>query len=101
MWMNCFHLPRSARTRWVTERIASAQAMARRLASEIKSRNERFEYCLAERISWAAESWPDEEKIGNGNFLPVDTRPNGRPLSGATFCSFCWLSNQVRLRKFV
>jgi hypothetical protein len=26
VWMNCFHLPRGARTRWVTERIASAQA---------------------------------------------------------------------------
>ena len=30
MWMKCSHLPASARTRWVTERTASAQAMARR-----------------------------------------------------------------------
>ena len=28
MWMECFHLPRGARTRWVTERIASAQTAA-------------------------------------------------------------------------
>jgi hypothetical protein len=32
-----------ARTRWVTERIASAQAMARRSASEINRRNDGFE----------------------------------------------------------
>jgi len=43
MWMKCFHLLRRARTRWVTERIASAQAMARRLASGIERRNDRFE----------------------------------------------------------
>ena len=43
MWMSCSHLPPRARTRWVTERIASAQAMARRLASGINRRNDRFE----------------------------------------------------------
>lgn len=34
--MDCSHLPPGARTRWVTERIASAQALARRSASGIK-----------------------------------------------------------------
>ena len=59
--MNCSHLLRRARTRWVTERIASAQAMARRLASGIKRRNDRLEWCVAHELLGSGESAPIEK----------------------------------------
>ena len=67
MWMNCSHLPASARTRWVTERIASAQAMARRLASGIERRNDRIEWCLQSTLPGGSVNLM--KTIGNGNFF--------------------------------
>ena len=57
MWMICSHLPPGARTRWVTERIASMSHGSRGKRSAIKRRNNRFEYAgLLSTFSAAASS---------------------------------------------
>ena len=81
MWMNCSHLLPIARTRWVTERIASAQAIVRRLASGIKRRNDGFGCRTHDgRLGQKRANLifiRGKKKLGTKAFLLVDFRPNG------------------------
>ena len=73
MWMTCPHLPPRARTRWVTERIASNESAPESKKIEITGSSSALR-----NGSRAAVINPNEEKnLGTKTFLPVDTRPNG------------------------
>jgi len=70
MWMTCLHLPPYARTRWVTERIASTES-APESKDEITGSSSALRNGLARQ--WSAR----RRNLGTKTFLPVDTRPNG------------------------
>jgi len=75
-WEEVTARPISARTRWVTERIASNGG------SEIRRRNNRIESISSQPLLNALGR-PEEEKTGTDIFLPLTNRLNGRPVSEA------------------
>ena len=77
-WMICSHLPPSARTRWVTERIASLSCGSPSQCPESKDETSGSSSACETIASGSSESTRSKkEKLGTETFLPVDIRPNG------------------------
>ena len=69
-WMNCSHLPSRARTRWVTERIASlSNGSPGKLVRNQTDEMTGSKSASQKRVSAAVASNRFKRKIGNENFF--------------------------------
>ena len=81
-WMNCSHLPTNARTRWVTERIASLSTGSARTRVRNQTDEMTGSKGALQNGFLRQQCQTDlKKKLGTKTFLPVDIRPNGRPHS--------------------
>src|SRR6185369_4228112 len=83
-WMNCSHLPSNARTRWVTERIASLSTGSARTRVRNQTDEMTGSKGALQNGFLRQQCQTDlKKKLGTKTFLPVDIRPNGRLLHGS------------------
>ena len=83
-WMNCSHLPPSARTRWVTERIASLSCGSPSKCPESKDETSGSSSACETNASGSSESTRSKKENWERKLFCLltpaligDTRPNG------------------------
>ena len=79
-WVLCRGRPAGARTRWVTERIAPAQAMARRGGRNRETKTQARKVPSKRTFAPSAEK-PKRSKLGRKSFFLLKDRFNGLPLA--------------------